>query len=335
MDMNNIADIPVEQNSVTGTVKIQKKVAEASAIKLLPKLIEAFTWNHKDRIAEVGENMAVTIEIHHPAVAKRIRDTFGHELRPKNLMAPTNLLSYEEARHGIESVILPASIEDECHAIVQEHNRQEELRTFGLDPRHRVLLHGEPGNGKTLLAEALAHELQVPFLRIKYGGLLASYMGETGKNIDTILEYAKTAPCVLFLDEFDGVGMDRNGNGNDVGEIRRITNQLLIALERIPSTCVFVAATNSLNLVDKALKRRFDFVIEVPAPTKELIQRCAAKELSPSLTPGRDVSSLADRVAELGLQNLSDVVNLCKRIRRDLVLNDGVGVEMLLELRVV
>lgn len=328
--MNRPSDIPQDLlGEQPGTAKTQKKVAESSAIKLLPKFIEAFRWNHSDRMAEVGESVAAVIEAQHPAVAKKIRDTFSRELRPKNITVPTNLLSFEEARHGFESVVLPVELEVECAAIVHEHHRQSDLLAFGLEPRHKVLLHGEPGNGKTLLAEALAHELGVPFLRVKYGGLLASYMGETGKNIDTIMEYAKTAPCLLFLDEFDGVGMDRNGI-SDVGEMRRITNQLLIALERLPSTCVFVAATNSLNLVDKALKRRFDFVLEVPAPTIELMQRCAVKELAPTLTPGRDVSELAPKVAALQLRNLSEVVGLCRRIRRDLVLNDGNGIEALL-----
>ena len=328
--MNQPSDIPYGLlGDQPGTIRVQKKAAELSVIKLLPKFIEAFRWNHSDRMAEVGESIAAVIEAHHPAVAKKIRDTFSRELRPKNLVVPTNLLSFEEARHGFESVVLPVELETECAAIVREHHRQSDLLAFGLEPRHKVLLHGEPGNGKTLLAEALAHELEVPFLRVKYGGLLGSYMGETGRNIDTIMEYAKTAPCLLFLDEFDGVGMDRNGI-SDVGEMRRITNQLLISLERLPATCVFVAATNSLNLVDKALKRRFDFVLEVPAPTVELMQRCAAKELAPALTPGKDVSDLASKVAALQLRNLSEVVDLCRRILRDLVLNDGNGIEALL-----
>ena len=328
--MDQLSDIPHDLlGEPASTAKTLKKASESSAIKLLPKLIEAFRWNHSDRIAEVGESVAAAIEVQHPAVAKRIRDAFGQELRPRHLTMPTNLLSFEEARHGFGAVMLPNELEVECLAIVQEHHRQEDLCAFGLAPRHKVLLHGEPGNGKTLLAEALAHELDVPFLRVKYGGLIGSYMGETGKNIDTIMEYAKTAPCLVFLDEFDGVGMDRS-NAGDVGEMRRITNQLLIALDRLPSTCVFVAATNSLDLVDKALKRRFDFVLEVPAPTVELMRRCAAKELCPTITPGHDVSELAFKVATLKLRNLSEVVGLCKRIRRDLVLNSGAGIEALL-----
>lgn len=310
--------------------RAQKKVAEASAIKLLPKLIDAFRWAQKPKIAEIGEAMAAAIETQHPAVAKRIRDSFGYELlQIKSVVKPERLVSFEDAAHGFEQVVLPANVETECRAIVHEHRCRDALAAYGLTPRHRVLLHGAPGNGKTLLAEALAYELQVPFLRVKYGGLVDSHLGETGKNIEIIMDYAKTAPCVLFLDEFDGIGMDRNDN-RDVGEVRRITNQLLIHLERLPSSCVFVGATNAPNLIDAALQRRFDFVIEVPAPTDDLKRRCAQKELHPSITPGFDLQHLSDRIAVMPVPSLYAVVELCRRMRRDMVLNKGQGIEALM-----
>ena len=305
-------------------VKAQKKLSEAVAIKQIPKLVEAFRWNQRNKVAEVGEEIAIAIETAHPAVAKKLRTMFSQELRPIKLNKPENLLDFEQAQHGFDSVILPVTVEDECRAIVQEHERRNDLAAYGLKPRHKVLLHGQPGNGKTMLAEALAFELDVPFLRVKYGGLIESYLGNTGKNLQEILDYAKTAPCVLFLDEFDGIGMDRNDN-RDVGEMRRITNQLLISIERLPASCVLVAATNADNLLDSALKRRFDFIIEVAAPTQELKLHCASKELDPSLTPGHNVLNLAEKVAQMSLPNLSAVVGLCQRIRRDLVLNGGSG----------
>ncbi|MDO8728552.1 MAG: ATP-binding protein [bacterium] len=308
-------------------VKVQKRLAETAAIKQLPKLIEAFQWNQKDRISVVGESIASAVEAHHPDVSKKIRSMFGKEMR-QLAVKPERLLEFEEARHGFDAVILPLEIQRECMEIVAEHNRSSDLAAYGLVPRHKVLLHGAPGNGKTMLAEALAFELSIPFLRVKYGGLIDSHLGETGKNLQSIFEYTKTAPCVLFLDEFDGIGMDRNDN-RDIGEMRRVTNQLLIAIERIPSSCVLVAATNADSLLDSALKRRFDFVIEVPTPTVELRFQCARKELSPSITPGHDVLHLADRIALMDLSNLSAVVDFCKRIRRDLVLNAGAGLDTL------
>jgi SpoVK/Ycf46/Vps4 family AAA+-type ATPase len=305
--------------------KTLKKASESDAIKLLPKLIQAFVWGNKERIAEIGESVAISIETYHPAISRKIREIAGHTLQPVNLTAKAQgLISFEEPQHGFEAVILSPEVKAQCESIVQEHHRREDLSAYGLKPRHRILLHGTPGNGKTMLAEALAYELQIPYLRIKYSSLVDSFLGATAKNIDTILDYAKTAPCLLFLDEFDGIGMDRNDN-KDVGEMRRITNQLLISLERLPSSCVFVGATNAMKLIDPALKRRFDFVMEISAPNSDLILQCARKELDPTLTPGHNILWLTDKIAEMQLPNLYEVVELCKQLRRDLVLNQGKG----------
>lgn len=312
----------------------RKKSSEAVAIKLLPSLIEALRWGQTQRVSETCVSVASAIEEYHPAVAKKLRQLAGNEggsgVVTANLATKVaGLAHFEMAGHGLDDVVLPTGVESECHDILDEHRRREELAAFGLAPRHRVLLHGAPGNGKTLLAEALAHELGVPFLRARYGNLVASYMGQTGANLDLLFQYAATAPCLLFLDEFDGIGMDRNSKG-DVGEARRITNQLLISLERLPSTCMFVAATNAPGLLDVALRRRFDFEIDIPAPSVDLQLRCARGELAAELTPGYVVTHLAEQVASLGLTNLYEVVELCKRIRRDLVLQGGIGIHNLL-----
>ncbi|MFC6282203.1 MULTISPECIES: AAA family ATPase [Polaromonas] len=314
--------------------RARKKAAETSVVRLLPKFLQACTWGHSPGMQEVATNMAGILDEQYPAVAKSIREQyrFQHRQAPKQL--PESLISLEDPRHGLHAVILSQETIEKCHAIVQEHSRSEELKAFGLAPRHKVLLHGAPGNGKTMLAEALAWELHVPFLRVKYSGLIDSHLGETGKKLDMVMDYAKTAPCVLFLDEFDAVGLAR-GEGSDVGEMRRITNQLLIAMERLPSTCVFVAATNAHNMLDAAVKRRFDFAIELASPTTELKLLCAQMELAPALTPGHDLLHLCGRISERSSANLFEVVELCRRIRRDLVLNAGEGIQTIIEARSV
>ncbi|WNV05823.1 ATP-binding protein [Candidatus Methylospira mobilis] len=304
----------------------QKRKAESSAIKLLPMLVEAAFWNQKAAMSDVGEKIAAIVEATHPAISKRIRNTLDQNRKPAYLHNPDKLLEFEEARHGFDTVILPESIESDCRSIIQEHHRRGELAPFDLLPRHKILVYGPPGNGKTMLAEAFAFDLGVPFIRVKYGGLIGDYLGSTGRNIQEIMDYVRTGPCVLFLDEFDGIGMDRNDN-QDVGEARRITNQLLISIERLPSTCILIAATNVDHLLDSALKRRFDFVLELPKPTEQLKRRCAEKELNPSITPGFNLLYLLDQIARAPFKNLKEVVDHCQRIRRDLVLNNGVGIE--------
>ncbi|MGH8159291.1 MAG: AAA family ATPase [Rhodanobacter sp.] len=277
-------------------------------------------------MAELTGQLADAIEAKYPAIARNIRAN-GQVLAPKDdLPPPSDLLELVEPRHGFEAVISPDSIAMQCQAIVAEHGRRSELAAFDLEPRHKVLLFGPPGNGKTMLAEAMAKELGVPFLVVRYGGLIESYLGATGKNVDKVFSYAATGPCVLFLDEFDGVGMDRSRTG-DVGELRRVTNHLLIAIDRLPSHVTLVCATNAADLVDPALKRRFDFVIELQAPSEELRLRCARQQLDPAITGGHELRHLVDAVAATAPNNLSEVVQLCKRLRRQLALHGLESIE--------
>lgn len=308
-----------------------KKNAETNALKLLPQMFEASLWGQRERVGVIGQNIAEIIETTHPSVAQLIKKKLNSTLNPISLVKrPEGLVDFHYARHGLDDVILPEAVKRECLAIIAEHQRADELKQFHLSPRHKMLMYGPPGNGKTLLAEGLAKELDVPFLSVKYGGLIESYLGSTGKNLQSLFDYASNAPCVLFMDEFDGVAIDR-ADSKDVGEIRRVTNQLLILLDKLPSTCMFIAATNADELLDRAIKRRFDYVIEIPAPTLDIRQRCASVELSPTLTPGYDVTHHIEAVANLPLPNLSSLVKLCQRIRRDLVLNAGNGIQAIIK----
>jgi len=187
------------------------------------------------------------------------------------------------------------------------------------------LLKGPPGNGKTLLAESLSLALGLPFARVLHGALVDSHLGETSKNIDKLMAFAKL-PCLVFIDEFDGIGISR-GAGRDVTEMRRVTNALLIALDRFPARSVFVAATNAPELLDKALLRRFDLHIEVAAPDKPRILACAEAALAFPSPDGDSLAKYAQRVADLDLKNLDAVVKTCKRIRRDAALNQGSGID--------
>lgn len=321
----------IKAHSLGSTARERKVAAEKQAVQMLPKLFEAARWGQADNCENIGKEMAQLLGDTHPVIAQKINKHFVGSFRPlKVLQRPDDLVDFGEARHGIDEVILSPSTERECKAIIAEHLRTSELGAFGLSPRHKVLLYGPPGNGKTLLAEGLAKDLELPFLQVKYAGLIESHLGGTGKNLQKIFDYAATAPCVLFMDEFDGVAIDR-ADSKDVGEIRRVTNQLLILLDRLPSTCVFVAATNANDLLDHAVQRRFDYVLELPAPTNELRRRCVERELAKTLTPGHDVTDQIDSVAALPIANLSGLVKFCQRIRRDLVLNGGANVKAIID----
>ena len=122
---------------------------------------------------------------------------------------------YPERRMG--DLVLPASVANAARELVEEFRRADLLRAHNLEPRHRVLLTGPPGNGKTSFAEAFATELAVPLFAVRYESVIASYLGETAVRLSRLFDEVRTRRCVLFFDEFDVVGKER-GDVHETGE---------------------------------------------------------------------------------------------------------------------
>src|SRR5712671_897536 len=177
------------------------------------------------------------------------------------------LLFQIEAQRSLESLVLSDSVIRTCNELVEEHQRADLLRSYQLEPRHRVLLVGPPGNGKTSLAEAIAHSLAVPLFTVRYEAVVGSYLGETSSRLRRLFDFVRTHPCVLFFDEFDTLGKER-GDAHETGEIKRVVSSLLLQIDALPSYVVVVTATNHPELLDRAVWRRFQLRLHLPAPSR-------------------------------------------------------------------
>ena len=151
--------------------------------------------------------------------------------------------------------------------LVEEHHRSELLRTYGIEPRSRVLLEGPPGNGKTSLAEAVAAETMLPFYVVRYEGVVSSFLGETAARLDSVFEFARTRRCVLFFDEFDTIAKER-ADTHETGEIKRVVSTLLLQIDRLPSHVIAICATNHAELLDRAAWRRFQLRLALDSPSR-------------------------------------------------------------------
>lgn len=204
-------------------------------------------------------------------MGKALRPSYnGNNNRPANHeQKPEGELFYEIIpEREIGSLFLPPNVEEQIRGVVEEQHRAELLHSYNLQARHRLLFVGEPGNGKTTLAEALAHELMYPLIVIRYESLVGSYLGETSGRLKRILEYARTRRCVLFFDEFETLGKER-GDTRETGEIKRIVSSLLLQTDALPDYVVLVAASNHPELLDRAVWRRFQVKVELPKPSQK------------------------------------------------------------------
>lgn len=209
------------------------------------------------------------------------------------------------ARH-IEDLILPVEVERAVGDLVQEQHRADLLRSYNLEPRHRVLLAGPPGNGKTSLAEAIADALSVPLLAVRYEAVIGSYLGETAQRIGQVFEHARSRRCVLFFDEFDTVGKER-GDLHETGEIKRVVSSLLLQIDALPSYVVVVTASNHPELLDRAVWRRFQIRLELPAPKQRQIEEWFRRfEKSTGYELGLSLRSLAQSLKGLSFSEIED-----------------------------
>lgn len=170
----------------------------------------------------------------------------------------------------LDDLILPPGVRAACLEVIEEQNRSDLLRAHNLEPRHRILLAGPPGNGKTSTAEAIATELAIPLLAVRYEAVIGSFLGETAVRLSRLFEQARTRRCVLFLDEFDVVGKER-GDIHETGEIKRVVSSLLLQIDALPSYVLVVTASNHPELLDRAVWRRFQLRLSLTPPTQAQI----------------------------------------------------------------
>ena len=196
----------------------------------------------------------------------------------------------------LDQLLLPDNVLKSCRDLIEEQMRTDLLRSYGLEPRNKILLIGPPGNGKTSVAEGIAEALMVPLLTVRYESIVGAYLGETATRLSKLFDYAKTRQCVLFFDEFDTIGKER-GDLQETGEIKRVVSSLLLQIDALPSYVVTIAATNHDSLLDKAVWRRFQLKLELPKPTRANLEHWFASfEKRMQFSFGLEASTLAKKL---------------------------------------
>lgn len=227
-------------------------------------------------------------------------------------------LLYElQPRRPLIDVLLSEVVKGAVDELVEEQRRKDLLRSYGLEPRHRILLSGPPGNGKTILAEAIAHELMLPLFVVRYEAVVGSFLGETSGRLKRLFDFVRTHQCVVFFDEFDTLGKER-GDTNETGEIKRVVSSLLLQIDALPSHVVVITATNHPELLDRAVWRRFEVRLYLPPPTPaQVIDWFSRFQQRLGVDLGMAPKALASSIR---VRSFSDLEQFCLDVHRRYVL---------------
>ena len=207
-------------------------------------------------------------------------------------------------------------LKKEMKKAVEILKNQKEYQEKGIRPIKGIILEGQPGNGKTLFAKALATETDVKFIATKGADFQSAMMSMGARKIKMLFKKAKkNKPCIIFIDEFDGIGERRNYTGTGVDkENNRIITAMLNEMDGFTtlSGILVIAATNSYSSLDPALIRpgRFDLKYNIPNPDyntrlKLIDLYTKNKKLSDELNK----SNLADAFENLSCSAIESILN--------------------------
>ncbi len=162
-------------------------------------------------------------------------------------------------------IVLPKLVDNKIEDFIRMVKHQNQLIRGGVDMSNTLLLYGKPGCGKTTVAKYISEKTGLPLVIARFDAIVSSLLGNTAKNIRKIFDFADNKPCILFLDEFDAIAKARDDQ-YELGELKRVINSLLQNIDAFAKHNILIAATNHPELLDKAIWRRFNTVIEIGAP---------------------------------------------------------------------
>ncbi len=220
-----------------------------------------------------------------------VRSAFAKPL-PVDSDSRLELLRRESVVSIEPEPVWPPDIEMEFSTVLEEHLRSTELRAAGLVPTRSMLFVGKPGVGKTLAARWLACSLQRPLLTLDLAAVMSSFLGRTGNNVRIVLDYAQKSPSILLLDEFDAIAKRRD-DATEIGELKRLVTVLLQEIDEWPQGGLLLAATNHPELLDPAVWRRFDRVVEFPLPSISDIKKAIPRMIATAVQSDELLDALA------------------------------------------
>lgn len=252
----------------------------------------------------------------------------AHQALPVDDESRLSLLKVFNDSPGSNAPLFSGELEETLNQLIQERRQIERLASLGLAPARSAIFVGPPGVGKTLTARWLASQLGVPLYVLDLTAVMSSLLGKSGSNLRAALDFAKRSPCVLLLDEIDAIAK-RRSDDTDIGELKRLVTVILQEVDEWPAQGLLLAATNHPELIDPALWRRFDLVVEFKRPEMAAVKEAIKRFLGPDYALfGRWIDILT---FAFNGESFSDIERSIQRFRRALALGTASDSELVEE----
>lgn len=298
--------------------------------EMIPKLIRAGFENDMKTFESVALTITRKLKKEYPELSKEIANSIAYKnigssalraigVQPTPVDKETrySLARTEEPDEVLEPVLDEVTMQH-LMRFIKERHMSDKLIAEGVNPPTSLLFYGPPGVGKTYIAKWLSYKLNMTLITLDLASSISSYLGRTGQNVKSLLDYARSFDSILFLDEFDAIAKRRDDQ-SDLGELKRIVNVLLKELETWPANCIVIAATNHPELLDKAIWRRFDRVMEIKVPDLTERKLLLERHLSNFNT---DLDILIEELAQY-MENISpaDICKYCEHVKRRYIID--------------
>jgi SpoVK/Ycf46/Vps4 family AAA+-type ATPase len=218
-------------------------------------------------------------------------------------------------------IVLPKLLDNKIEDFINVIKHHGQLIRSGIEVSNTLLLYGKPGSGKTTVARYISERTALPLVIARFDAIVSSLLGNTAKNIRKIFDFADNRPCILFLDEFDAIAKARDDQ-YELGELKRVINSLLQNIDSFAKNNILIAATNHPELLDKAIWRRFNTVIEIGFPHDEGITELV-KTFSEGFTTDfiRDEKKLDKLIKLMADKSPADIKSIINNAKTQIIIN--------------
>jgi len=310
--------------------------------KYLPDLISASLEKDLSKVEVISLSIARIIKKDYPQVASKLNllisshSLHGFHLRGINEMPlpvdqDTQLTMVDLLRPSLENTpppILNNYLFKKISGIIEEREKASLLIDKGIRPSSGLLIIGPPGTGKTMLAYHFAARLKKDLIVLDLSSSISSLLGKTVHNLKKVMQYAKENSAILLLDEFDAIAKRRD-DSIDLGEMKRVVNVLLMELEQWPISSMVIATSNHPELIDKAIWRRFDHILQIGLPEKKERTEILKDQFTGYFENERDL--IFETISEmLEGKSASDITRFATNVKRRSILDSKDLLESLL-----